>query len=139
MVVAAPPPALPPASSPAPVQLIQQAPPPPAEGGGNRTLRRVGVAALVVGAALAVTGGIFAASSWSKYNSSKKGACLTTAEGCAKAADSIDSRNTLSKVFFATGAAAGLAGGALIVLFPVTEPSRSASLSGFGASAAWAF
>ena len=127
-----------PASPPAPLTITEKAPP-PAEPRNNVTIRRIGVGTLVVGAALAATGAAFAASSWSKFNSSRNGACLTTTECCHKAGDAIEQRNTLSKVFIVAGAAAGITGGALIVFFPVTSPARSASVSGFGASAGWVF
>jgi tetratricopeptide (TPR) repeat protein len=124
--------------APAPA-IVARPSPPPAEDEGNRTIRRVGVGALIVGAALAATGGVLMATSWSKFNESKSGACLATGGGCAKAADSIEQRNTLSQIFLAAGGAAGLAGGAMIVFFPVSEPTRGAGVSGFGASAGWVF
>jgi hypothetical protein len=86
-----------------------------------------------------VAGGVFQVTSWNKYNSSKNGACLGMPGGCAKAADSIDQRALLSKLFFAGAAAAGLTGGALILFFPVTEPEHPTAVSGLGASAAFTF
>jgi ABC-type enterobactin transport system permease subunit len=92
------------------------------------------VGAIVVGAALAVTGAVFAATSWSKYDSAKNGACLATNEGCGKAADAIEQRATLSKVFFAGGALLGVTGAALIIFFPASHSSRTTM-----AGAAWTF
>jgi hypothetical protein len=117
---------------------VQQAPPRD-EGSHNVGVRRAGIGLLVAGVALAVAGGVFEASSWNKYNSAKNGACLSSSDGCAKAADSIDQRALLSKIFFAAGAAAGLTGGALIVLYPVTEPEHPTTVSGLGARATLAF
>jgi hypothetical protein len=121
-----------------PVQLVQQGPARD-EGGRNGGVRRAGIALLIAGAALAITGAVFEATSWSKYNSSRNGACLATSAGCAKAADAIEQRALLSKLFFAGGAAAGLTGGALLVFFPITEPGHAATVSGLGARAALAF
>jgi hypothetical protein len=134
-VITAPPPVVAP---PPPVNVLQQVPP-PVEDHGDRTIRGIGWGALIVGTALAATGGLFEWMAWSKFNSSKNGACLSSGEGCGKAADAIDQRATLSKIFFISGGALGLAGGAVILFYPVSEPSRPTSLSGMGASAGWAF
>jgi len=134
---APPPPAPAPVVTPPPVQMIQQAPP-PVEDRSNTTIRRVGWGLLIAGAALAATGGVFDWMSWSRYNSAKDDRCLA-ANDCAKAADDIDQRALLSKIFLISGAAAGLTGGALIVFYPVSEPSRPTAVSGLGASAGWAF
>src|SRR5207244_10335003 len=76
--------------APAPIQLTQKTPAPVDD--ANAGLRHVGVGALIVGGALAAVGGVFAATSWSKYNGAKNGACLATSEGCSKAADTIEQR-----------------------------------------------
>jgi hypothetical protein len=137
--VATPAPAPAPAvTAPPPVQLVQPAPRPDDET-RNVAVHRAGLGLLIGGAALAVAGGVLAVSSWNKFNSSKDGACLRTIEGCAGAADVIDTRALLSKIFFAAGAAAGLTGGTLLVLYPVTEPENPTAVSGLGASAMVAF
>jgi tetratricopeptide (TPR) repeat protein len=136
VVAAVPPPVIAPA--PAPPMVAARALPPTAPE-QNVTIRRVGVGALILGGALAVAGGVFEALSWSKFSSSNDNACLTTTEGCIKAADNIDRKAALSKIFFAGAAAAGLTGGALIIFFPVSQPGRSGSLSGLGAGTAWTF
>jgi tetratricopeptide (TPR) repeat protein len=114
------------AARPAPppaVQLTQNAPAPSDD---TATIRHVGMGALIVGGALAAAGGIFAAASWSKFNGANNGACLATAEGCGKAADTIEQRSTLSKLFLIGGATMGVAGGALLLFFPPSGPSRAA-------------
>jgi hypothetical protein len=138
VAVAVPPPAPVPAPVAPPVQLVQQAPSRD-QGERNVGVRRAGIALLVTGGALAVAGGVFQVTSWNRYNSAKNGACLGMPGGCAGAADAIDQRALLSKLFFAGAAAAGLTGGALIVFFPVTEPDHPTAVSGLGASAALSF
>jgi tetratricopeptide (TPR) repeat protein len=128
------PPAPAPAAAPPPAAVTTAVPPPPRQG-DNVMIRRIGFGALILGAALAATGGVFEALAWSKYDASDENACVSAAGGCDAAADTIQRHNTLSKIFFIGGAAAGLAGGAMIVLFPVSEPTRPASVAGVGASA----
>src|SRR6185436_583588 len=135
--VVTPAPAPPPVVAPAPVAppvLVQPAREEPPR---NIGVRRAGIGLLIAGAALAVAGGVLEAAAWSKFRSADNGACRNTVQGCDKAADIVDQRALISKIFFATGAAAGLTGGALILFFPVTEPGRG--VAGLGASAALAF
>jgi hypothetical protein len=136
--VVTPPPPPAPVASPPPAPIVQTAPPRD-EAPRNAGVRRAGIGLLVLGGALAVVGGIFEATSWNKYNSSKNGACLSTTGGCTKAADAIDQRALLSKIFFAGAAATGLTGGTLIVLYPVSEPENPTAVSGLGARAAFSF
>lgn len=124
----------PPLVAPPPVVVEQAAP----RERGNGTIRRVGWGLLIAGAALAVTGGVFDVLSWTRYNSASGNKCLSN-NSCEKAADDIDQRARLSKIFFLGGAAAGLTGGALIYFFPVREPARTSGMSGMGAGAAWTF
>jgi hypothetical protein len=110
------------------VRLSEKAPPPAEPARANTTLRRVGVGALIAGAALVVPGVVFAASSWSKFNDAKDGKCLGTSEGCQKAADAIDRRATLSKIFFVSGVAAAVSGATILIFFPATEPRGPAAM-----------
>jgi hypothetical protein len=140
--IVAPAPAPAPAAIVAPAapqaQIAQQAPPRD-QGPKNVGLHRAGIGLIVTGVALAVAGGVFEVTAWNKFNSSKNGACNGTPEGCLKAADSVDQRALLSKLFFAGAAVAGLSGGALIYFFPVTEPGNPTAMAGLGASAAVTF
>jgi hypothetical protein len=117
-----------------PVNLVDRPPPRDDHHDRNVLLRKVGVGALIAGGALAVAGGAFMASSWSKHRSSKK-ECTTS---CAADADSIDSRATLSKVLFISAGVVAAAGGAMIILFPVDHP-RTGEAAGLGAASTFTF
>jgi hypothetical protein len=143
-VVTAPPVVKAPPVAKAPIALAEPRPAPPVARLTERTprpvvdhpgLRHAGAGALIAGGALVIAGAVLDAMSWSRYNAAKNGACLSTSGGCDKAADSIDQHKTLSKIFYASGAALGVTGGALLLFFRAPRPGEVA----VGASGGWTF
>jgi hypothetical protein len=110
---------------------------PPADGGG-RLWRGVGVGALVLAAGLAAGGGALLWSSWSRF-SSADGSCSTPPASCEAAADTIQSRNTISRVLFGAAALTAVTGGALIYFHPVHADAGSGGSHGFLVGAARTF
>jgi hypothetical protein len=123
--------------SPAPAATLEASAPAPSERGGaprNRLLRRVGQVAVAAGAALGIAGGVALATSWSKYSDAKNGGCFSGGQNrCGEAADSIASRNTLTRVLFGAAAVAGIGGGVLWYLHPVSSDTAAVSPAGLAA------
>jgi hypothetical protein len=117
-VMAPPPPAVAspePAPAPAPavappVQAVETQPAPSSGSGKLVGGILLGVAALAAGG-----GGYMLASSWSEYNRGKRLGCPGLFD-CAAIADRVEKRALVGKILFGVGAAAGIAGGTVLVL-----------------------
>jgi predicted ribosomally synthesized peptide with SipW-like signal peptide len=127
-----PPPSLAaPAPAPAPPDLVTR--PPEATGGETHTspLRIVGIVS-VVAAGAAAAGGTFALlSARSTFDDAKKNGCpgANSKTYCDSKANSVDSANTLSKIFFVGAGLLGVAGITMIVAAPSPTPDGRVSLA----------
>jgi tetratricopeptide (TPR) repeat protein len=130
---AAPPAATdPPQLAPAPVASLQPAPAPPppiaptafppaenvaATAPASRPIgRTLGIVAMGVAGALAVSGGVVLATSWSRFKSAEK-TCLLKAN-CGEVANTVDSRNRLAKILLVGAAVTGAAGVTVYLINP---------------------
>jgi hypothetical protein len=116
---------LPPPRDPTPALTVVEPPPAKASSGGH-------TAAWVLlggGAALAAAGGVVLVTSISTFNDArdnKKCPDGGQASECTAAADTVKSRNLVSKILFGLGALAAVAGGVALVVSP-SSSSESAS------------
>jgi hypothetical protein len=108
-VVATPEPAPAPAVAP-PIQAVETQPA-PSSGSG----KLIGGILLGVGALAAGGGGYMLANSWSEYNRGKRLGCPGLFD-CKAIADKVEQRALVGKILFGVAAAAGIAGGTVLVL-----------------------
>lgn len=127
--VTAPPtgPAPPPDPGPPPIMAYPppqqvETRPPEASGGGSGKL--IGGILLGAAALLAGGGGYLMAAAWSENDTAKKHGC-PGASGCDKYADRVDSNALVSKILFGAAAAAGVAGGVVLVLSLSSDSPRA--------------
>jgi hypothetical protein len=99
----------------------REAPPP------SRPQRVVGASLVVASAVFAIAGGVFLASSWSRYHSAQDHGC---GGSCDDVADQVDNRALWSKLFFGAAAAAGVGGGILLLTAPPPASSGQATTRG---------
>jgi hypothetical protein len=88
------------------------------------------VGALIAGGVLAAAGGALLWSSWSRYGDANQKCGAASPTACDEAADAIKTRNWTSRLLFAGGALAALAGGTAIYLHPAPAAGRAAWLVG---------
>jgi hypothetical protein len=124
-VMTAPPPALSPAMTASPAAEVTTAPPAATSGHG----KLIGGVLLGAAAALAAGGGVILSSSWSKFHAGEKIGCPGVYD-CSKYADKVESQALVSKILFGAAAAAGIAGGTVLVLsFGKDSSSASSGLN----------
>jgi hypothetical protein len=120
---------LPPPRDPGPaVNVVETpAPPPRSSGGGGHTAAWV---LLGGGAALAAAGGVVLATSFSEFNNAKDNKKCPDGmpSECAAAADTVKSRNLISKILFVGGALAAVAGGVALVVSPGSSNESASAL-----------
>jgi hypothetical protein len=100
-----------PAVAPAPMQAVESRPASSSHGSG----KLVGGILLGAGALLAAGGGYMLASSWSEYRRGQHIGCPGLFD-CKAIADRVESRALVGKILFGAAAAAGIAGGTVLVL-----------------------
>jgi len=109
-VAAAPPPPPPPVVAPPPVQTVETQ---PSRSSGSGKL--IGGILLGAGALLAAGGGYMLNSSWNEFHRGEKFGCPGVTD-CPAIADRVQQRALVGKILFGAAAAAGIAGGTVLVL-----------------------
>jgi hypothetical protein len=112
------PPALAPPSAPTLTERLQPTPQKEArEQKGWSGQRWAAAGALAVAGGLAIGATALMSSSWSGYDKDKDGACAAAGPGsCIRAANSIASKNRISRLLFAGAGVAAIGGGILVYL-----------------------